>query len=92
MPHPPVCKLKGLETTSPLPHPAAPPPNPFLRSISSCPESAPLGLGSAGSGQGRQGHTAALLSPRGHGPCVRGRAGGEGRGASPGLREGGRPI
>lgn len=46
-------------------------------------------LGSDGSGQGRQGHAAAPLCPRGHSPSVRVPAGR--RGASPGMREGARP-
>lgn len=45
---------RGLETTSPLPLPAAPPPNPFLRSIASCPEHYGTGAGSPGAGERRQ--------------------------------------
>lgn len=51
-PHLPVCKLKGLETTSP-PFPP-PPPNPFLRSIASCPEHHGSGAGPPGAGEPRQ--------------------------------------
>lgn len=79
----PVYKLKGLETTSPLLPPAAPPPNPFLRSIISCPEhhgagvSLPGGWGATAASRASRATPPLLSLPAGTAPLCVSRPGGE---------------